>query len=172
MFLGEGLAPIKAEETSHDPNGAGCVQHVDRRAMVPLLNLDGGVHARRRCAANEQGNVEFQPLHFAGHVGHLVERRCNESAQADEVDVFLSCGSENLIARHHHAEVDHLVVVTLEHDAYDLLTDVVHIAFDSSQQNLPARSVDLATLGFFPFDIRHQISHRLLHHASALHHLW
>ena len=136
-----------------------------------MVDLDGGVHARRRCAADEQGNVEFQPLHFAGHVDHLVERRCNESAQADDIDVFLSCGSENFLARHHHAEIEHLVVVTLEHDAYDLLADVVHVAFDSGQQQLPVRSVDFAALGFFPFDIRHQISHRLLHHASALHHL-
>ena len=31
--------------------------------------------------------------------------------------------------RHHHAEIDDFVVVTLQHDAHDVLADVVHVAF-------------------------------------------
>ena len=38
--------------------------------------------------------------------------------------------------RHHHAEVDDLEVVALEHDADDVLADVVHVALDGGQQDL------------------------------------
>jgi hypothetical protein len=38
--------------------------------------------------------------------------------------------------RHHHAEIDHLVIVALQHDADDVLADVVHVALDGGQHDL------------------------------------
>ena len=43
---------------------------------------------------------------------------------------------EDLRRRHHHAEVDDLVVVAGEHDADDVLADVVHVALDGRHQDL------------------------------------
>ena len=41
-----------------------------------------------------------------------------------------------LVARHHHAEVDHLVAVAAEHDADDVLADVVDVAFHRREDDL------------------------------------
>ena len=43
---------------------------------------------------------------------------------------------EDLLAGDHHAEVDHLEVVAAEHDADDVLADVVDVALDGGQQHL------------------------------------
>ena len=43
---------------------------------------------------------------------------------------------ENLLRRHHDAEIDDLVIVAGEHDADDVLADVVHVALDGRHQNL------------------------------------
>ena len=48
--------------------------------------------------------------------------------QPDRVGADLARGVEDLLRRHHHAEVDHLVVVALQHDADDVLADVVDVA--------------------------------------------
>ena len=46
---------------------------------------------------------------------------------------------EDLVGRHHDAEIDHLVVVAAEHDADDVLADVVDVALDRRQQDLALR---------------------------------
>ena len=40
------------------------------------------------------------------------------------------------VARHHHAEIDDLVAVAAEHDADDVLADVVHVALDRREHDL------------------------------------
>ena len=67
---------------------------------------------------------------------HLVERRRDQAGQADDVDLLVARGLEDLLRRHHDAEVDDLVVVAGEHDADDVLADVVHVALDRRHQDL------------------------------------
>ena len=58
------------------------------------------------------------------------------------MSAFLSLrGVEDLLRRHHDAEIDDLVIVALEHDADDVLADVVHVALDGGEQDAcrPAR---------------------------------
>ena len=43
---------------------------------------------------------------------------------------------ENLRRRRHHAEIDDLEIIAAEHDADDVLADVVHVALDRRQQDL------------------------------------
>ena len=49
-------------------------------------------------------------------------------------------GVEDLVARHHHAEVDDLVAVAAEHHADDVLADVVDVALDGGHHDLAAPS--------------------------------
>ncbi|CSI64607.1 Uncharacterised protein [Vibrio cholerae] len=49
---------------------------------------------------------------------------------------MLACDFEDLLARHHHTKIDDLEVITLQHDANNVLTNVMHIAFYGRQQNL------------------------------------
>ena len=48
---------------------------------------------------------------------------------------------QDLLAGHHHAQVDDLVVVAGEHHADDVLADVVDVALDRGHQDLAARLV-------------------------------
>ena len=43
---------------------------------------------------------------------------------------------EDLRRRHHHAEIDHLVVVAREHDPDDVLADVVDVTLDGGHEDL------------------------------------
>ena len=70
----------------------------------------------------------------------------------------------------HHAEVLHVVTITLRHHTHNVLAYVMHIAFDSSHEYgvVGRRLFTLIQI----FHIRLQHRHRFLHHASRLHHLW
>ena len=105
---------------------------------------------------------------------HLVERRRNQTAQADHVRLFRLGAFEDLFARDHHAHVDHFVVVAGEHDADDVLADVVNVALHRGEHDLSLR-LDLLPGGsqrrLLGFHERRQVRDGLLHHARGLHHL-
>ena len=46
---------------------------------------------------------------------------------------------EDLLRRHHDAEIDDLVIVALEHDADDVLADVVDVALHGRHDDPPGR---------------------------------
>ena len=71
---------------------------------------------------------------------------------------------------HHDAEVDDLEVVALEHDADDVLADVVHVALDRGG-NDGSRALGLSAFAFLVLHEGYQVGHRLLHDAGAFHHL-
>ena len=90
--------------------------------------------------------------------------------EADDVRAFAPRRLQDALARHHHAEVDDLEVVALEHDADDVLADVVHVALHGRHDDLavgaltPPRPSPASMNGI-------EVRDRLLHHARALHHL-
>jgi hypothetical protein len=128
------------------------------------------VRARGGRAADQQRDVQPQPLHFLGEMHHLVERGRDQAGQADQVGVVLARRVEDLLRRHHHAEVDDLEVVALEHHADDVLADVVHVALDRGHDDLAERARRVAGL-LLGLDERLEVSDRLLHDARRLHHL-
>ena len=67
---------------------------------------------------------------------HLVERRRDQAGEADDVDLLVACRLKDLRRRHHDAEIDDLVIVAGEHDADDVLADVVDVALDGRHQDL------------------------------------
>ena len=85
--------------------------------------------------------LEAFALHRAGDVHHLVERRRDQAREADHVDLALARLLEDLFAGDHHAQVDDLVVVAGQHDADDVLADVVDVALDGGHQDPAARLV-------------------------------
>ena len=90
----------------------------------------------------EQRQLEPAPLHLLRDDDHLVERRRDQPGEPDDVAVLLDRGVEDRVARDHDAEVDHLVVVAAEHDADDVLADVVDVALDGREHDAcPARRV-------------------------------
>ena len=76
-------------------------------------------------------------------------------------------------AGRHHPEVDHAVVVAAEHDADDVLADVVDVALDGGgdQGALGAVGDRETGVGLLLLHERLQVGDRLLHGARRLHHL-
>ena len=91
--------------------------------------------SRRRSTA---ASLKPVALHLAADVDHFIEARRDQAGEADDVDIFLAGAFQNRFARHHHAQVDHFKVVAAEHDADDVLADVVDVAFDRREQHLGA----------------------------------
>src|SRR5207248_9765927 len=158
----------RRERLTHADRARG-ILHIHHRARVLRRDLHRGVRRRSGGAADQQRQLEALPLHLLRHVHHLIERRRDESRQADEIRLLAPGGLEDLLARHHDAEVDDLEVVTLKHYADDVLADVVDVALHRGHDDAPvgaARSAVLALL-----DEGHEVRHRALHHARALHDL-
>ena len=122
--------------------------------------------------ADDERRLEAEALHLAGDVGHLVQTRSDEAAQADHVDLVLLGGVEDFFARAHHAEVDDLEVVTGQYHAHDVLADVVHVALHRGHEDLALGAAFLDGLGgFFGLHVGHQVGDGLLHHPRAFDHL-
>ncbi len=164
--VAEGIAQQVAGH-AHRPRG---VEHVHGGPLVVRLDLHGGVDPRGRGAADEERNGEPLALHLARHERHFLERGGDEPAEPDDVDPLAARRLEDLGARHHHAEVDDLVVVALQHDAHDVLADVVDVTLHRGHEHAP---VGLRHVGGLPLrlDVRDQVRDGLLHDARALHHL-
>ena len=137
----EQLAPHGVEQVGDDADDARRVEHVDDRLRVLRRDPHRGVLPRGRRAADQQRQREPAALHLARDVDHLVERRRDQPRQADDVRADLARRVEDLVRRHHHAEVVHLVVVAAEHDADDVLADVVDVALHRREHDAcPARA--------------------------------
>ena len=119
------------------------------------------------CPADEQGQLEPLALHLAGYMDHLVERGRDQAAEPDHVSTLLFGAFQNFFAGHHYAEIDDVVVVACQDHADDVLADVVHVAFDRGQQNLPPRLNRLTGRGPLCLLGLHeggQMGYGLLHH--------
>ena len=137
--------------------------------MIGRLDLDRRMGPAGRRPADQQRNVEPAPLHFRGHEHHLVQRRRDQARQADDIDLVLDGGVEDPVGRDHDAQVDDLIVVTLEHDADDVLADIVDVALDRGHQDAARLLARLA--GLLRLHIGLQPGHGLLHHPRRLYHL-
>ena len=153
-----------------DRHRARGVLHPHHRPVVLLVDLDRGVGARRRRAADEQRDGEPLALHLRGDVDHLVQAGVIRPRQPDHVGADLAGGVEDLLGRHHHAEVDDLVVVALEHDADDVLADVVDVALDGRHHDRAVGVLgggELGVVELLLLDERDQVGDGLLHHPRA-----
>ena len=105
---------------------------------------------------------------------HLFERGRNQSGQADDIDLFLLGHFQNFLGRHHNPEIDHLVIVTLQDNADNVLADIMHIAFDGGHQHFACKTAGpflAACRQPFGFHIRQQTGHGLFHDAGGFDHL-
>ncbi|EPY19858.1 5-methyltetrahydrofolate--homocysteine methyltransferase [Strigomonas culicis] len=171
-LLPEVLARV-AEHVGHADHRLARVEHVHRLGVV-RQNLDGGVLLGRRGAADHERDGEPLLLHLLRDVHHLVQRGRDEAGEADHVHLVLARGGEDLLAGHHHANVDDLVAVAAEHDADNVLANVVHVALDGGHEDLLRLGLAAGALlqrRALRLHVGDEHRHRLLHHARRLDHL-
>ena len=165
--LVERRLPFRAQERGDDVDHARGIRDVDGRRGVLGGDPDRRVAPAGGRPADEERQRHPAARHLLRHEDHLVERRRDEAAQADQIGALVRRRPEYLVAGHHHAEVDHLVVVAAEHHAHDVLADVVHVALHGGHHDRPAR----APRRRFRLHVRLEDADRLLHGARALDHL-
>ena len=128
------------------------------------------VLATRGRTADQKRHLKALTLHLFRDVHHLVERRGDESAEADHVHPVLFSFLQDDFGRLHHAEIDDLVAVAAEDHPHDVLSNVVNVAFDRRHQHL-AGTAEIPGLRLLRFHERREVSDCFLHHSSALDHL-
>ena len=168
----ECVPPVVAQQCTGHADRATGVLHMHHRPRILRLDLHRRVGPAGGCTTDQERNGESLALHLTSQKRHLLQRWCYQATKPDDVHIFTPCGLQNPGTRHHHPEIDHVVVVALQHHADDVLADVVHVALHGRQQDL---SLLLLILGrhqqLLGLDIRNQMRHGALHDARTLHHL-
>ena len=136
VLLVERRAALRVEQVADHADDSRRVEDVHRRLAVLGRDADRRVLLRRRRAADQERQRRARAAPSRGRRDHLVERRRDQPREADDVRVLLDRRVEDLVGRNHHAEVDDLVVVAAEHDADDVLADVVHVTLDGGEHDL------------------------------------
>ncbi len=147
------------------------VLHPYRGRRIVRVDLQRGMRARGGGPADHQRHLEALALHFAGHVGHLFQRRGDQAGQADDVGVLGPGPVQDGLGGDHHPQVDHLEVVAGQDHPDDVLADVVHVALDRGHDDLAVGGGRIAGAQLFGLDEGQQVGHRLLHHPRGLDHL-
>ena len=129
------------------------------------------MHGRSGRATDHQWLFQALALHLGSHLAHFLQRRSDQPRQADYIRVDLPRLRNDVLARNHHAEVGDLEIVTAQHDADDVLADVVHVALHRGHHDVAPAGRFISRTALFFLDVRHQHRHGLLHHPRALHHL-
>ncbi len=130
------LLAIFREQLGRHAHHAGGIEHMDHRMVILSGDLHRGVGGTRRGSTDQERNLEFSALHLACDMNHLVEGGGDEAAEADNVHLMLAGCSEDLVAWHHDAEIDHLVAIAGKDNTDDVLADVVDITLDRRHQDL------------------------------------
>ena len=100
---------------------------------------------------------------------HFFQRRRYQTGQADDIDLMFFRFMQYRICGHHHTQINHFIVIALQHHADNIFTNIVYITFDCRHQDFAITAADRI---FFRLQVRHQMRHGLFHHARGLHHLW
>jgi len=163
-----------AQQAGRHRHGTARIEDMNYRLAVMRRNFDGRVRAAGGRPTDQQRQFESLPLHLACHVHHLVERRSNQAAESNQVRLLRLGPFENLLARDHHPHVDHFIVIAGEHNAHDVLADIVNVSLHRGHDDFSLCLHHLARGrhgNFFRLHERRQMRYRLLHYAGGLHHL-
>ena len=161
---------IRVEQLGRDERVLRRVHDVDHGMIVMRGDLERRVQLRGRSTADHDGRAESRLLHLFRHMHHLLKRRRDEAREAEQVRLLLAHGLDDLLCRNHDAEVDHLVIVTCQHDGDDVFANVVHVTLHRGKDHLACLGGALRGR-LFSLNGRLQNGHRLLHRARRLDHL-
>ncbi len=162
-----------AQESGNHANRAACVGHIDR-LVAPVIRTDlyRSMDLARSRATDKKRNIKALPFHLGRDKDHFVEAWRYQPGKPDHIGFQFACLVEDDLRRHHHAEVDHVIIVALKHNADDVLADVVDVTLHRRHDDAPCGGcVFQPRFKLFGFHKRHQIRDRLLHDPRRLHHL-
>ena len=139
------------------------------RAVTLRGDFNCGVQLAGSGAADQQWLGHPTALHFRGDPAHLPQAWRDQAGKPDHVGALCLGAVENLGAGHHHAKIDHFIVVTTQHHADDILADVVHVTLHRRHDDTPGGLAHTAFL--LGVHERFKMGHGAFHHPRALDHL-
>ena len=79
------------------------IRDVDNGSVVVRSNFKRGMEIRGRSPADHYRNPQSGALHLADDMHHLLERRRNQTGEADEIRRFVYSRLDDTLRRHHNA---------------------------------------------------------------------
>ena len=161
----EVLARVLVREVAQDADDLGSLPRGGDGTAVARRERERRVQRAGRRAADEDGDGQVRLLlHHFDELRHLVEGRGDQTGHADGNRLVLDARRDDLLGRGVDPQVDDLVAVARQHDADDVLADVVHVALHGGEHEdrlVVARAAGLLLLE----QNRLEVVDRLLHHA-------
>ena len=139
------------------------------RTAVDRLDLQGRMQFRSSSTADQQRRFQSAAFHFLCDINHLIQGRCYQTAESDDVRFLLFGAFQNAGQGHHDAHVNDFVIITSEDDTDNIFADIMDIAFDGSQEYFPFGTTGGSLFGCF--QIGRQVSYGSLHHPGTFDHL-
>ena len=157
------------DQLAGDTHSTGGIRDINRLiVLIHWSNFYRRVGLGCGGATNHQRHSKALTLHLFAQCHHLIERGGNQTGEANNIHILFTGGGENFFRRDHHAQIDNLIVIALQHYANDILADIVDIAFYRGHKDL---AIGAGGGVFFVFNIGLQIGHGLFHYPSGFHHL-
>ena len=94
------------------------------------------MHSACGGATNEERSTDASLTKSRSSSYHLGKRGSDKAAEANDIGATLECLLHDIFGRHHHAHIDDVVAITAHHHADDVLTNIMYIALDGSQEHL------------------------------------
>ena len=143
--------------------------HPDHRTRINRCNLQCHMQLAGSRTSDHNRNIKTCPLQFLRHIHHFLKTWCDQATESDDIHMCFNGFLHNLLCWHHHTHINNLIVIAGHHHPDNVLTDIMDITFDCSQQHLSGTG---STLGFLGFNIRLKDTDSLFHCTGSLHDLW
>ena len=109
-------------------------------------------------------------------MAHFIKAGRDKPRQADHIDLLFNRFGNDVGGRHHDAHIDNIEIIALQHDADNILANIMHIALHRCHQHLAiiARhgfGARCLHFGLFSLHKRLKIGDSAFHHARGFHHL-
>src|SRR5262249_18627073 len=156
---------VSAHQLVHRVQAGKRIPRIKEPAFVERFEIVFDITPRQGCAAEYNRNGNPPLVHQLEVLSHDERRLNQQSAHADSVGAMLFKRLENVVNRLLDAKINDLVAVVGQDDIDQILTDVVYVALDRSQ-NHSAFGGCAALL----FNEGLEEAHRGLHRFSRLQH--
>jgi len=123
--------PIRAYHLFCGQGHGRCILGLNYRLGVEDGELDRRMQFTGGRTPNKYGNGGTLLFKQLDDILHLLQRRCDQGAQPDQVCLVTYGSFPDDLGRNHHPEVDHNEAIAAKNQIDDVLADIMHIALDS-----------------------------------------
>mmetsp|Transcript_8675 Transcript_8675/g.31979 ORF Transcript_8675/g.31979 Transcript_8675/m.31979 type:complete len:223 (-) Transcript_8675:2499-3167(-) len=147
---------------------------MNNRARVLRLDLYRCVHAACRSTTQKDRDFQASLLHLLRDGYHLIQRRCDQPTQANNICLMLNTGLDDIFTGLHDAAIDDLEVVASQDNRNNILSDIVYISLHGRDYEnacvgllFHTRTGSFGSEPLLFFHEGNKVSNSLLHHTRG-----